>query len=54
MENPNYGFDKHRSLGDYSRMRKETILKAITADIEYNYNIYSDKEYIKNKKNVKC
>jgi hypothetical protein len=52
MADTNYNFDKHGSLEDYNIMRKETILKAIISEIEYNYDVYSDEEYIEKQKKM--
>lgn len=52
MADTNYNFNEHGSLEPYNIMRKETILKAITSEIEYNYDVYSDEEYIEKQKKM--
>jgi hypothetical protein len=52
MTDPNYKFDEQGSVAPVSKRgwREETLLNAITADIEYKYYFYSDKEYIEKQK----
>jgi hypothetical protein len=54
MTDPNYKFDEQGSVVPLSDRgwKEETLLKAITSEIEYNYDVYSDKEYIEKQK--KC
>jgi len=50
----NSNFDAHRSVGTVSKRnwREEIFLSSIIADIQYNYNFYSDEKYIEEQK--KC
>jgi hypothetical protein len=52
MTDPNYKFDEHGSSAHVSNRgwREETLLNAITADIEYKYDVYSNKKYIEEQK----
>jgi hypothetical protein len=52
MANPN--FDAHGSVVPVSKRgwRKETLLNAITADIEYKYYYYPDEKYIEEQKKI--
>jgi hypothetical protein len=52
MTDPNYKFNEHGSVIPVSKRgwREETLLNAITADIEYKYYFYSDKKYIEEQK----
>jgi hypothetical protein len=54
MTDPNYNFDEQGSMVPASShdWREIILLKAITSEIEYNYDVYSDEEYIAKQK--KC
>ena len=54
MADPNYKFAEHGSVVPVSNRgwREETLLNAITADIEYKYYFYSDKRYIEEQKKI--
>jgi hypothetical protein len=54
MTDPNYKFYEQGSVVHVSKRgwREETLLNAITADIEYKYYFYSDKRYIEEQKKI--
>jgi hypothetical protein len=54
MTDPNYKFAEQGSVVPVSKRgwREETLLNAITADIEYKYYFYSDKRYIEKQKKM--
>lgn len=54
MADTNYNFDEPGSVVPVSKRgwREETLLNAITADIEYKYYFYSDKRYIEEQKKI--
>lgn len=54
MTDPNYKFAEQGSVvpAPNRGWREETLLKAITADIEYKYYFYSDKRYIEKQKKM--